>query len=252
MVAAVQLSKISLFMDKINLFCLPFAGGNVYSYRGYAAYAPAHINLVPIELPGRGARIREPLLTDIHLMVEDVYGQVRDQLHRPFAIYGHSMGSLLAYLLTRRLVDEKRFLPEHLFLTGCVSPSSELYREDVPKYSLPKDAFVKKLKELGGSTDEVLNDKNLFDYIEPIIRADFKATETFRYEKPEPFDIPITVAIGLNERATYEQALRWEEETTAKVEVRQFPGRHFFIFDYPREIMEIISNKLKYKFSHEG
>lgn len=238
-------------MEKTNLFLLPFAGGSVYSYRGFAGYAPPHLNLIPVELPGRGTRMREPLLTDIYRMADDVYAQVAGRLHEPYAIYGHSMGSLLGYLLVKRLLAAGRPAPEHLFFTGCAGPSCEAYLGDKAKHNLPKAQFIQKLQELGGSPDEVLQTPALFDFFEPIIRADFRATDTYRYQETTPFDIPVTVAIGLQERATHAQALLWQRETTQPVEVRQFPGKHFFIFDYERQLVEIISNKLKHKVSYE-
>jgi surfactin synthase thioesterase subunit len=60
-------------MTTLNLFCLPFAGGNKYSYRGYGERAPSFLNIVTLEYPGRGARLKEPLLSNIKDLVNDMY-----------------------------------------------------------------------------------------------------------------------------------------------------------------------------------
>jgi surfactin synthase thioesterase subunit len=226
-------------MKKINLFCLPFAGGSKYSYRGYARYASDDLNVIPIELPGRGTRFKDALLKDAHKMAEDVLNQIRPLLNKPYAIYGHSMGTLIGYLLTRRILEEGLPQPGYLVFTGCGGPSVK-YDEPI-RYLLPRDEFLAKIRELGGCPEEILQDENMMLFFEPILRSDFQVVETFEYKKEEPFDIPILVMIGLNEKATYEQALAWQEETTAAVEVRQFPGKHFFIFDFEWEIMKAIS-----------
>jgi len=234
-------------MTKINLFCLPFAGGSVYSYRGYEQSAPEIINVIPLDLPGRGTRIKEDLLTDIHDMVDDIYNQIEGKLNDPYAIYGHSMGSLIGYLLTKKIIQKGQFQPEYLIFTGCIAPSVDVFSDDVPKHDLPKPEFINKLKELGGSPDEVLENEQLLDFFEAIIRADFQATSNYRYEQTDPFNIPILILIGLEERATYEHALEWQKESTETVDVKQLPGKHFFIFDHETEIMELISNKLNQK-----
>lgn len=226
-------------MNKVKLYCLPFAGGSRYSYNGYIKSAPSNVVVTPVELPGRGMRYNEQLLADADRMADDVFEQIRSDLNSPYAIYGHSMGTLLGYLLTKRIVEADLPKPLHLFFSGRGGPSVKY--DEPPRYGLPKAEFVTKLRELGGSPDEVLADDSLIEFFEPILRADFQAVETFNYVASEPFDIPITVMIGTNEKTNYEQALAWKKETTADVTVRQFPGKHFFIFQFEKEILKLIA-----------
>ncbi|MEO5976056.1 MAG: alpha/beta fold hydrolase [Chryseolinea sp.] len=230
-------------MKPINLFCFPFAGGTKYSYNALLPYVPSFIKFVPIELPGRGTRLGEPLLSDIHLIADDVYSQVKSKLIRPYAFYGHSMGTLIGYLLTKRIIQDGFDHPIHLFFTGCAGPSEI---ESQPKsYHLPKNQFISKLKKMGGSPPEVLDDEEFMDMYEPILRADFQAAETFCYVKSDPFHIPIWVAIGKDEDATMQQAESWRKETTANVEVFEFPGDHFFILEHQQRLLNMISNGLE-------
>jgi surfactin synthase thioesterase subunit len=227
-------------MNKINLFCLPFAGGNKYSYRGYAAQAPSNINMISFELPGRGSRFKEKLITDSSVMADDVLQQMKPLLNQPYAIYGHSMGTLIGYLVTKKIIASGLPKPKFLVFTGAGGPSV-VFDEPI-RYILPRNEFIQKVRELGGCPEEILQDENMMLFFEPILRADFQIVETYQYTKTEPFDIPVTVMIGLGEKATYEDALAWKKETTGKVDVRQFPGKHFFIFDFEKEIIEIISS----------
>ena len=226
----------------VNLFCFPFAGGNKYSYRELADYCPPAIQLIPVELPGRGARFREPPLTELYSIIDDLFGQIRDQLQPPYAFYGHSMGTWVSYLLTKKILQVNLPPPSHLFLTGCAAPSVPI--REVPRHQLPKAEFIEKLRSYGGSPEEVLNDSSLMDFFEPILRADFQALETYAYQATSPFSIPVSIIIGTEDRVTYEDALAWQRETTEPVEIRQFPGDHFFIFGYKAEIMKIMVRKL--------
>src|SRR4051794_37934122 len=105
-------------MKKINLFCLPFAGGSRYSYISFANCAPENICVIPIELPGRGSRFRETLLTNMDSVVTDIFQQIKDRLDEPYGIYGHSMGTLSGYLLTKKIIQKNLNKPIHLFFTG--------------------------------------------------------------------------------------------------------------------------------------
>ncbi|MCP4345410.1 MAG: thioesterase [Desulfobacterales bacterium] len=229
--------------EKINLFCLPFAGGNSYSYREFENYTAGFINAIPVDLPGHGKFIGQPLLTSVSEMVDNVFNQVRKFLNQPYAIYGHSMGTLLGYLLSVKIIKAKVPKPVHLFFSGRYAPTIESREKNF--HLLPREEFIKKVMAYGGIPKQVAREKDLMDLFVPIMKADFQATSTYKYEEAEPFDIPIKVMIGDNDNATYDEAMRWQEVTTRKIFVTQFTGGHFFIFDHMQEICRIISESLE-------
>jgi len=228
----------------INLYCLPFAGGNKYSYQKYNEKAPSFLNIIPIEYPGRGARMKELLIADADLLVDDLYNQIRKNASdTDYAIYGHSMGGLIGYLVARKLIENNHKPPLHLFITGTCGPSSAA-RSAKNRHLLPKDEFIEELKNLDGIPDEILQNDDLLSYIEPILRADFKTCETYKYQDQPPLNIPFTVITGTDEEMTSEDIQLWQKESDYAVDFRQIPGKHFFIFKYPRVIVDIISKKL--------
>ena len=228
-------------MKKIKLFCIPFAGGSQFSYSGYRRKAPSNLELVLLDLPGRGKRLDEECLTDIFDLTNDVFNNVVDKIKEPYAIYGHSMGSLISFLLTKKIIKDGITPPLKLFLTGRGGPS--IIRENDLKHCLPGDEFIKTLKDFGGM-DHILDNHGLMEFFEPILRADLQAAELFKYKKEEPLDIPITVIIGRDEEITLEEARAWQNETTRPLTLKELPGNHFFIFQYEKEIMEMISKDL--------
>lgn len=232
-------------MHTVNLYCLPFAGGNKYSYRPYVQHAPAFLKIIPIEIPGRGIRSDEPLLMDLNLISDDIFRQIKGKLDSPYAIYGHSMGALLGYLLTRRIVSNGLEQPRHLFFTGCIGPS--LPERHLVDHTLPRHEFFKEIRTLGGSPEEVLNNPSLLDFFEPILRADFQAVASFKYVRSVPFSIPMSIGIGTEEQSTYEEAMAWQQETTHPIEIRTFTGNHFFIYDHAHEIIRMLCKKLESK-----
>ncbi len=225
---------------RTRIFFLPFAGASYYSYSGFKSHLERHFDVVLVDLPGRGRRVLEPLLTDCHEMVEDLFDQITEDLSAPYAIFGHSLGATLGYLLTSKLAKLNIRMPLHLFVSGRPEPSYE----NKKKYLLPKAEFIKKVTECGGIPDEILREKELLDFFEPIIRADFQAIETCTHEETETLNIPITVLLGTDDKSTKNKTIRWHDLTTRDVAVKHFVGDHFFLFQHLPEISHIICQKV--------
>ncbi len=225
-----------------TLFCLPFAGGSSYAYNGFKECEKQGVTVVPIELPGRGKRINEHLLFTIDSMVTDIMNQISGDLSSPYAIYGHSMGTLIGYLLTKEIIRRDLPQPRHLFFSGSAGPS---FDDGAPaRHLLPQQDFIAELKKLGGIPEEIYSSPEMMLFFEPMLRADFQAVETYEHSQTPPFHIPITCMIGLEEKISLQDASSWEKETTSRVIVRQFPGNHFFIFDNEQIIMQLVTKTL--------
>ncbi len=228
-------------MKKINLFCLPYAGGTQYSYAGFKKYCPPEIVWHSIDLPGRGKRIREELLTTVYQMVKDILPKIKAKAHEPYAIYGHSMGSLLGYLLTHEMVKAQLPPPVRLIVSGRGAPTVPK-RSDM-KYQLKGEDFRQALRDMGGM-DEVLQSEELMEFFEPILRADLEAAETYEQVESKPFDVPLTVLIGAGEAVSEEEGRAWQKESTVPIDFRIFPGNHFFINDHEEQIMNLIAEQI--------
>jgi surfactin synthase thioesterase subunit len=231
-------------MGKINLFCLPFGGGSKYSYRALELIPSDLLKLVTLEYPGRGRRIKEALLTDIHQLTDDLFDQIsKFNLNEPYAIYGHSMGGLLTYLLTKKLAKAKCCLPKCLFVSGCTGPSSTA-RLKSQRHLLSNEKFLQEIKDLKGCPDEILENPELVRLILEILRADFKASETYIHKPSLQLAIPITVMTGIEEDMEVEDVRLWQHESSFIVDFHVFPGHHFFILDHAPEIINIFSKSL--------
>lgn len=232
-------------MKTVNLFCLPFAGGNKYSYREYEKLAPAGLRVLPLEYPGRGARIKEGFARDMDALVDLLYAEIKGRLDQEaYALYGHSMGGVVAYFLARKIIAAHHRPPLHLFITGTMGPSA-ITRELKKRHLMSQEAFIEEIKNLDGCPPEILENEELLNYFEPILRADFVVSETYAYEALPPFDIPIAVITGTEEEMEPEEILLWQRETSHTVDFRTMPGKHFFILQYAPEVMEIIASKLR-------
>lgn len=226
--------------NKVQLFLLHFSGGNCYSYQFLKPHLPVGFNFYPLELPGRGRRMKEELLSKESEAVEDLVTQITTlRNNQPYLLFGHSMGAALALKVARRL-EELRDPPKRLIVAGNAGPGSgsgEKFRSRMDDVELKKE-----LKALGGVPDEVLNDDDLFGFFAPIMRADFRILESG--ERLEPgfrLRASITAIMGDKEE-TSERIENWKNFTSGEFKSYYLPGNHFFIYDYPLDLMQIITN----------
>lgn len=229
-------------MEKANLICFPYAGGSKFSYNKFVEVAPGNLTLIPIELPGRGARFDERLIYSAHELVDKLFPQIKPYLFDPYAIYGHSMGSLIGYLITKRIIKENLPQPLHLFFSGAKAPY--MLRFEPAAHLFEKEELIASLRKMGGIPERILKNDNLMRILEPIVRADFKVINTYEYQPTKPMDIPISIIIGSDEGISHEHARLWQKETVAEIKIDEFQGDHFFIFDHAEQIMELIYSRL--------
>jgi len=232
---------------KIKLICLPFAGGGSISFRKWALVLPAPIELITVEIPGRGARITEPLRKRIDAIVPDIATALLAELDKPFAVFGHSMGTLLGFELNHYLEKHYHLQPAHLFFSGRGAP--HLPNREAPIHQLAHDDFIGQIKQFDGTPREVLENQELMELMVPILRADFEACETYIYQKYEPFSCPMTVFGSLQDSGTTKDMLQeWEKHTTGVFNLRMFPGGHFFLLRHSASLIESMLRDLNKHF----
>lgn len=226
----------------IPVFLFPFAGANRNSYRILgAALERAGLQGVPLELPGHGARAAEPLCQSIAEMEDDLWKSLSSYAAGTYGLFGHSMGALLAYRISLRC-SQQGHSPLCLVVSGRSAPVVPLRR--TPIHALRQDAFIEEIRRLGGSPDEILNDREVMEFFAPILRADFRATETYRHVQAPQLAIPITVIVGTEDTITEEDALRWGELTHKGMELITMEGGHFHILNNPDETAQIIRHSI--------
>jgi medium-chain acyl-[acyl-carrier-protein] hydrolase len=213
---------------QIRLFCFPYAGAGTLPYRPWADALPPEIEVCAIQLPGRESRFREAALTDVEPLISTLTGLLYPhRLDRPFAFYGHSLGALIAFELARNLIKYYNVAPAHLFVSARIAP--HLADSRPPIHLLSEAEFKKTLRELGGTPPEVLDNPEMAPVLETL-RADFAMNERYHYVIADPLAVAISVYGGVDDCKVSEQELSaWKMHTSARFDLRMFPGDHFFI-----------------------
>ncbi|MBD1915174.1 MULTISPECIES: thioesterase [Cyanophyceae] len=231
--------------EALRLFCFPYAGGNSAIFRPWLNQLPAsaQIELCPLHLPGREARLRELLVTDLAALVQTLSQALQPHLDQPFAFFGHSLGALISFELARQLQAQGAPLPLHLFVSGCRAP--QLLRNK-GLHTLPDQALLAELQALKGTPQQVLNNPELMQWLLPTLRADFSIFETYIYHEQRPLACDISVFGGLNDLEAPAASLpAWRQHTSLSFSQHVLPGDHFFLHTHYDLMLKIIADRLK-------
>ncbi|MER7518298.1 alpha/beta fold hydrolase [Streptomyces sp. NPDC126499] len=224
-----------------QLFCFPHGGGSAAEYLRWARDLRTGEPQC-VQLPGRGSRTREPVITSMDALVDALLDGVRPA-REPFVFFGHSFGSLVAFEFTRALRAAGRPQPAHLVVSGY--PAPHLPRAASRLHLLGDRALLEAVAERhGGIPPEVLADDDLVVLAARALRADYQILETYAHRPEPPLSVPVTVLGGTEDRVTAEQLDAWREVTDAEVTVRRFPGGHFYLRDRPAPVLRALSAAL--------
>lgn len=227
----------------VRLVCFPHAGGSASFYLPLARHFGDRVEVRAVQYPGRLDRYREPAITDLGLLADRVADALTDTVEGPFAFFGHSMGAILAFEVTRRLERRGALLPEVLFASGRRAPS--VVREG-NVHRCDDAGVIAEIRRLGGTDAGLLTDPEMIDMIMPALRADYTAIESYRCDPPQAtVGAPIEVLIGdADPRVAVEDAKSWALHTSATCAIRVFSGGHFYLAEQASEVAAHIAARL--------
>lgn len=232
-------------MTKLNLLCLPYSGASAMVYSRWRRQLPPWLTVQPVELPGRGARYDEPLQTDMRALALQLAREHKPGLHGPYALFGHSLGALLACEMAHAFRALGAAEPVALIASGTAAPS--LRSEYDRGFAEPQsdEQLVEQLRTFQGTREDVLANEELMSLTLPVLRADFMLCGRFRPLQRPLLNCPIHVLGGKEDKATTEQLIGWSQETLGSFSVDMMTGGHFFIHEHEAKVIRLIRNYLQ-------
>lgn len=227
----------------MNLFCLPYAGGSAkVIFNSWQKFLPV-IKVIPLELAGHGTRMSEPFHDSIEAVIADIMATIAPSLStEPYAIFGHSMGSLLAYELTKAISTAGLPPPLTLYVSGRRPPHNCPSLRNMHRMS--DDLLLQEMKNMGGTPQGFFAVKELVNAFLPVFRNDYRNIELYQCAMPihaTSADIVFFHSDG-DKAVAGPEVNEWQQYTTATFTRKNFSGGHFFINDNREEICNIISN----------
>ncbi|WP_425336175.1 alpha/beta fold hydrolase [Sinorhizobium numidicum] len=219
-----------------RIICFPHGGGSMRSFRTWSDYLPDDVELICLDLPGRGKRSAEAAIRSMDVLVPMVIEALQAYSDRPFVFFGHSAGALVAYEIARSLEQAGRPSPFHVVVSA--HPSADLPPEEPPMYTYADDKLADVVRTLGMvPTKALANEKLLLEFILPPMRADFELVETYDRNLPTPLKAAITAMGGVKDDINANDLDEWHRLTTSRFARIMFDGDHFFTHSMTEEVV---------------
>ena len=211
-----------------RLFCFPFAGGGASVFRTWGARVGTHIDICAMQPPGREERYHDAPFTDAVALASAAATAMQPHLDVSYALFGHSMGALVAFEVARAL--EALGAPPPRFLALSAYPAPHLATTRRQFHHLPTPALIEELKRLQGTPQAALDNPELMAFVLPTLRADFAVCDTYAYREARALALPLFVYGGQDDTDVSPSALdAWGAHTTGDVVRATLPGGHFFL-----------------------
>lgn len=225
-----------------RLICFHHAGGGPASYRSWPDHLGPDVAVDAVVLPGRDSRFREPPLSRMDAVVQDVLDAVGPGLSAPYALFGYSMGAQVAFHVALEIRARGLPAPNHLFVAASPGPSVQ---REIPAWRESDEELVRYVDRIGGTPPELLRQRDLLELTLPTLRADLTAVATCPYRRRRPLTCAIHAFSGADDAsAPPEHVSAWARETGGAFRHTTYPGRHFFIETSLAEVTAAIAAEL--------
>ncbi|MFI6935711.1 thioesterase II family protein [Streptomyces sp. NPDC050287] len=231
----------------LRLLCFHHAGGAASSFAQWQTALGSSVAVIPVQLAGREHRAREPRVHDFDQLVDDLDDALDPLLGQPFALYGHSLGGMIAYALTRRRFVLGRRLPEQLLVGACPPPHAP--RHQVPAAQVSDDELTRWMRDLGGMPDQMLQYPQWLHRMTALLRDDLRLAQSRPASESGPLSVPLPVPLRVltgsaDSLLTSQEAHEWERYTSADCRVFTLPGGHFFHRESPTFTLRLVGSLL--------
>lgn len=220
---------------------MPHAGGAASALRPLVLALPQTIEVLTVQYPGRQDRASEPLIDDLRTLADCVAEEVAPLGDLPLSLFGHSMGATIAYETALRL-EQWGIEVTVLFASGRRAPSIQ---RDGNAHLRDDEDLITEIKSLGGTQSVFLEDPDILEMLLPVIRADYRAVETYRHVPGTKLNCPISVLYGTSDPlVTTDEAHAWSHHSANSTEVHPLSGAHFYLDHETNTVADLVTNTL--------
>lgn len=231
----------------VRLLCFPHAGAGASSFNGWSRHLSQQIQVVKAQLPGREDNTKLPPFTRVDLLIAALMPHVLPLWDRPVAIYGHSMGALVAFELVRAIRRRGLRLPVAFIVSGRRAPHKPLRHPFL--HSMADTDLISHLEQMGGTTLALLAKPKWRNRFLPTMRSDLELSDLYEYGPEAPLACPVYAFLGSNDREMYREDWEaWSEQAGGHFERHLLPGGHIFSLEVQAQLAakigEIVTRQL--------
>lgn len=227
----------------MRLLCFPYAGASAMLYLRWRRKLPSWLHIRPVELPGRGSRLLEPLASDWEKLIDGLAEEIVGETDRPYALFGHSLGALLAFETAHKLQMLGLPSARALIVSGTHAPSRRGKQRFIELES--DQQLLAEMQRLKGTEAAVFANEELMALTLPVLRADFKLCARYQRRDRQPLNMPLHVLAGTGDETSEQTLTAWQLETSAGFSLEYFHGDHFFIQSREAEVLSSLCRYLQ-------
>lgn len=244
--AVTRLTSDDTTMKGFRVIAFPFAGGNGGVFHPWKSFLNSNVEVLAYTPPGRASRFQHDLVYSMNELLEDAWQHLTPFLDKPFILFGHSLGGLVAFEFLHKLIQESKPLPVHFISSARKAP----FLKSIENWTgLSDDEFIRKLDDLGGLHPDIAENKELVELLLPILRADIGIVEQYTPENELTAPCPVTVFGGHDDTNIPVEALeQWQECFSQPIQIKMLDAGHFYLDTHAQELSNHITDISKSHF----
>jgi surfactin synthase thioesterase subunit len=222
---------------KRTLICFPHAGGGASFFRSLQDFLAPDIDVLAVQYPGHEDRLAEPLIETMEDLVNAIVKSILPIFDEPVALFGHSMGAIVAYEVTMRL-EARGLLVRTLHVSAHPAP----HRQRLATPPQTDDGYAYEITRLSGGALPVLDDEVFRDLFLPALRNDYQLLCNYRHQHQEKLQAPIVAFLAEDDTEASNNEMRaWREVTAGMFDLKIFSGGHFYLVSHVERLALILN-----------
>jgi len=222
--------------------CFPHAGGSASYFFDLSRALQPDVGVLAIQYPGRQDRLREPCAEAIGALADGAFEALRQREDLPLALFGHSMGAVVAYEVARRFARSSGRPPPLLMVSSRLEPGRHWNRN---VHLLDDAGLTRELRRIAGADQSWLNNEKLLAMALPAVRSDYRAIESYHWMPGPPLDCSIMTLVGDQDPyVEVEEMAGWENYCTGDFGRVVLPGGHFYLETHSTKVTGIVLDAL--------
>lgn len=225
---------------RVQLYCLAYAGGGASVFRPWKEGLPTDIQVNAVQLPGHEERLMEAPFESARDAATALAAVIETDCIGPYALFGYSMGALVAFEAARELRRRGLPAPRHFFAAAMRAP--QVPPTNPGLHALPEQEFLAEIgRRYEAVPEEVVAEPDLLALLLPTLRADMAICDTYTFTDEAQLQCPISVLAGEGDaNIDSEQLQGWNGVSHEDAEVHWFPGEHFFMREQLSQVHAVI------------